>query len=128
MKIYGPYTRKDNRQHICIVHEDGSRQTQSFPRFLMEQHLGRKLQPHEEVDHIDNNFTNNDITNLQVLTKTQNRRKEMQRDKRKASYVSFVCPCCGNTATKRKCDVDHNRKKGRAGPYCSRQCAGKMHN
>ena len=38
MKIYGPYTRKeDNRQHVIII--DGEkRRTVSYPKFLMEQH------------------------------------------------------------------------------------------
>ena len=39
MKVYGPYKRKDNRKHVVIVHDNGSRQTQSYPRYLMEQHF-----------------------------------------------------------------------------------------
>jgi hypothetical protein len=44
MKIYGPYTRKDGRKHV-IVHYDGGRiRTVSYPKWLMEQHLGRELE------------------------------------------------------------------------------------
>lgn len=33
-------------------------------RWVMEQHLGRRLEPHEHVHHIDGNKQNNDISNL----------------------------------------------------------------
>lgn len=36
-------------------------------RYVMEQHLGRFLEPHEVVHHIDGNPRNNDIANLQLL-------------------------------------------------------------
>lgn len=42
MKIYGPYLRKDLRKHIVIVNDDGSKTTKSFPKYLMENKLGRE--------------------------------------------------------------------------------------
>lgn len=41
-KIYGPYLRKDGRQHLVIV-EDNKKYTISYPKWLMENHLKRKL-------------------------------------------------------------------------------------
>ena len=64
IKVYGPYTRKDGRQHVILVHEDLSRQTMSYPKYLMEQHLKRALLASETVDHINNDFTDNRIENL----------------------------------------------------------------
>lgn len=43
-------------------------------RLVMEQYLGRVLEPYEEVHHIDRDKTNNDISNLQLCTKTEHRR------------------------------------------------------
>lgn len=37
-------------------------------RWLMENHLGRKLKENEHVHHIDGNKLNNDLSNLEVLT------------------------------------------------------------
>ncbi len=36
-------------------------------RLVMEQHLGRYLEPSEVVHHIDENPSNNDISNLQLF-------------------------------------------------------------
>ena len=123
MKIYGPYTRKDGRKHVVIIHDDGRRQTKSYPRLLMEQYLGRELTKEETVDHINNDFTDDRIENLQLLSLVENASKAMIG--RESKTYSFNCPCCGKESVKRLSDVLHNRNKGKSGPFCSRQCAGK---
>lgn len=123
MKIYGPYTRNDGRKHVVIVHEDGRKQTKSYPRLLMEQHLGRELTKDETVDHINNDFTDDRIENLQILSLADNASKAMIG--REAKMYQFLCPCCGKEAFKAFSQVKHNWNKNKTGPYCSRQCAGK---
>lgn len=122
MKIYGPYIRKDGRSHICIHYEDGKKQTKSYPRYLMEQHLGRELTIQETVDHINNDFTDNRIENLQILTLTSNIQKQHQLNPRK--QITFICPNCQQEVTKWENNIKGNLKKGKSGPYCSRKCAG----
>lgn len=125
MITYGPYTRKDGRKHVVHFNpETKQRSTQSYPRYLMEQYLGRKLEAWEEVDHINNDCTDDRIENYQLLTRNENITKSAQ----PAETYTFVCPACGKEATKMMKNVRGNFKKGKAGPYCSRQCAGKMHN
>jgi hypothetical protein len=126
MRVYGPYTRKDNRQHIVIVHPDGRKQTKSYPRHLLEQHIGRELTIYETVDHIDEDKTNNDITNLQILSLSDNAKKAMLL--RPRQVYKFVCPVCGIDAVKFLNHVKNNWRRRKAGPYCSRQCSGKVHN
>lgn len=124
MKIYGPYTRKDGRKHI-IKYENGKRITQSYPRYLMEQKLGRELLPTEEIDHKDNDHTNNDIDNLQILTKRENIKKEYIRSGRTKTLYKGICPMCNNSFVKELRRVIDNKKQGKAGPFCSKSCAGK---
>ena len=126
MRIYGPYTRKDGRKHICIVHSNGRKQTKSYPRYVLERHLGRELLPEETVDHIDDDFTNDSVGNLQILTREDNARKYTALTPRKLYY--FTCPVCGRESVKFLNYVLGNWKKGKQGPYCSRQCSGKRHN
>lgn len=123
-KVYGPYTRKDGRQHVIHYYGNNFRVTQSYPRYLMEQKLDRELEDWEEVDHIDNDPTNNSIDNLQILTQRENQQKEA--DRRTKEVWDFTCPICGVFFQKEARFVRWNnivRKK--KGPYCSRSCAGK---
>lgn len=126
MKIYGPYIRKDGRSHICITHDDGRKQTKSYPRYIIEQYLGRELTTDETVDHINNDFTDNRIENLQILTRKENSTKEMIRPERARKLYTFICPNCNKEATKWESNVKHNLKNGKSGPYCSRKCAGQF--
>jgi len=56
--------RKDRKKKYIYLH-----------RAVMEQDLGRYLEPHEQVDHRDKDKTNNDIVNLRLVNF-----KEHQRD------------------------------------------------
>lgn len=122
MKIYGPYIRKDQRKHIIIVHDSGKKQTKSYPRYLMEQFLGRELLPEETVDHINNDKTDDRIENLQILSLADNARKQMALTPRQ--FYEFVCPNCKKIAKKYYNYVLGNWKKGKSGPFCSRKCGG----
>lgn len=122
MKIYGPYKRRDGRSHIIVINDHGARYTQSYPRYLMEQHLNRRLEDWEEVDHINDDVSDNRIENLQLLTKAENIRKSII----PAELITFICPECGKKATKSAAIVRHNQGTyNRKGPYCSRNCAGR---
>ena len=121
MKIYGPYLRKDGRKHIVIVHPCGRKQTKSYPKYLLEQKIGRELIGDETCDHIDEDFTNDDPSNLQVLSRPKN----IIKSKAPAELITFNCFRCGKEATKKAHNVRANLKKGKAGPFCSRHCAGK---
>lgn len=122
MKVYGPYTRKDGRQ-IVVFYKDGKGKTVSYPKYLLEQKLGRALLAHETCDHIDNDHTNNCLDNLQVLSRADNARKSQAL--RPAELGTFTCPVCNCSFTKPMNYVKHNLKQNKSGPYCSRSCAGK---
>jgi len=46
-------------------------------RYLMEQHLGRKLDRNEQVHHINGDWRDNRIENLQVLTNSEHQKLEL---------------------------------------------------
>ena len=120
-KVYGPYTRPDGRQHV--IHYDGkTRRTQSYPRYLMENYLGRTLFEWEQVDHVDDDVTNNDISNLQLLTQTAN----LKKSRRYAEFADYLCPTCNNWFEMPVRQYRNNQlKQGKRGPYCSKSCAGR---
>lgn len=120
MKVYGPYKRKDGREHI-IKYVDGKRTTQSYPRYLMEQRLGRALNKTETVDHINGNFTDHRVENLQLLSLGDNIRKAVPPKK----LLEFNCPVCALSFKREARYYRHNQlKQGKSGPYCSKRCAG----
>ena len=102
MKVQGPYTRKDGRQVVCF-YEDGVRKQMSYPKYLLEQKLGRPLRPGETCDHIDNDFTNNSLDNLQVLSRADNTRKAAAL--RPPELGHFTCPVCNRSFTRLMSEV-----------------------
>lgn len=120
-KAYGPYTRQDGRKHMVLVFKNNSKKTISYPKWLMENHIGRRLLSHETVDHKDRDFTNDDINNLQILFK----KEHSSLDARRVKPLELSCIWCGNKTFQRPSDFDGNTKQGRAGPFCGPSCRGK---
>lgn len=119
MKVYGPYTRKDGRKHV-IIYENGKTKTVSYPKFLMEQKIGRQLSDDETVDHVDRNFQNDAIENLQILKRS----KHSSIDHIRVEKANLICAWCGCEFERRAVDVDHAHRLGKAGPFCSKNCSG----
>jgi len=126
MKVYGPYTRKDGRQHV-ILYDGTIKKTVSYGKYLLEQYLGRNLLPDETCDHIDGDFTNNDLSNLQVLTRRDNILKYAKEHPKEIGQ--YICPQCKKQFVKEVRSVRGNQiKQGKKGPFCSKSCAGKYGN
>ena len=126
MKIYGPYVRSDGRKHVVHYNpETKKRTTQSYPRYLMEQYLGRQLEEHETVDHINEDFTDDRLENLQLLSRAENIHKNHEATGHKTKYLDFICPVCNKEFKREERNYNHNQLNNKkAGPFCSRSCAG----
>lgn len=129
IKTYGPYSGQRGRRHV--IHVDTAtkaRKTQSYARYLMEKHLGRPLAANEHVDHINGDCTDDRLENLQILSPGENNRKAIKQLGRETKYFRFICPQCGIEASKELRYYRSNQlRQGKAGPYCSKSCAGKAH-
>lgn len=125
-KIHGPYTRKDGRQHVIVVWLDGSKQTVSYPKYLMEVELDRFLTEEENVDHVNEDFIDNRLENLQILTRSENSKKHFQsltseeKDRRSGKGVEYgwthgtIYGFMTKRCTCAKCQSrreEHNRKR-----------------
>lgn len=123
MKTYGPYLRKDNRLMLVIV-DNGKMTSVSYPKYLMETFLGRKLLPDETVDHIDNDPLNNDLSNLRIVTRAENARRAVK----PAELTELVCKTCGVKFFRRLAVHKRNVEVRKVdGPFCSHKCVGKVH-
>jgi hypothetical protein len=122
-RIYGPYGK---RRKIIVLVSPGHRTTMSYARYLMSLNLGRELTPEEEVDHIDNDCTNDAIENLQILTPKQNSDKENAT--RTRDLVTLTCPECDVEFTRDRRNTNLRSKPRSTSPSCcSRSCASSYH-
>jgi hypothetical protein len=120
-KVHGPYMRPDGRQIVIVIRDDGSRITKSYPKFIMEEHMGRELDPNTEtVDHLDFNKHNNDITNLRIVP----RDVHSADDTRRVKLIKLKCSLCKKEFERSPRIIRDKSKKGVGGQFCSRKCAG----
>lgn len=118
------YKCKDGRERVYIKE---TQKVMSYPKYLMEQELGRQLLPNEEVHHKDENPLNNDIGNLQVRIHGEHQAEHST----KYHDTIAVCGWCGKeflwTGAKQRKFYGNRRdcKNFSEKPFCSRQCSGK---
>ena len=121
-KIWGPYKRPDGRKIVIVVEKGNKRRTVSYPKWILELQLGRKLDPNTEtVDHIDSDIDNNDLDNLRLVP----REEHSADDTRRVKKIKFECAWCEKEFERSPRLIRDKAKKGKAGPFCSRSCAGK---
>jgi hypothetical protein len=120
-KVYGPYERPDKRQIVIVVDDEGNKRTVSYPKYIMEQHLGVRLHPDSTIDHIDRNHCNNDLNNLRVVERSQHSAD----DTRRVKLVKLKCPICQKDFERSPRLIRDKSSKGKVSAFCSRECAGK---
>jgi hypothetical protein len=123
-KIYGPYGSR--RKMVALV-SPGHRTTMSYARHLMSVSIGRELTADEEVDHIDDDCTNDVIGNLQILTPAQNKAKQ-DRLRREKSLVTLTCPQCKEDFTRPRRYTKLRSGSPGGESCCSRSCSASYHN
>lgn len=93
-RCYGPYTRKDGRQHVVLINwnaVDKQRITVSYPKYVVEKALNRYLAADETVDHVDENFLNNDLSNLKIVKRSIHCKSHVMQ----VQKVTKHCVICG---------------------------------
>jgi hypothetical protein len=126
-RVYKVYHKRIDR-YMAILFESNERRTSTaWAKYVYETHHKVKLPKGQQVDHRDENRLNDDISNLQVLTKKDNIEKNVAtRPPRKT--VDLVCPVCQQTFTRRigQTNLVPCRKNQRR-VFCSRVCIGKAY-
>lgn len=119
---------ENGRQYICLFNSEKDRSIISYARYLMCVKLGFILGDEYEVDHKDDDKTNDDINNLQVLTKEQNLIKQQW------NYIEnvqicygFSCAYCTTNFILTERIVKMRMKSGVKWAFCSRRCAALFH-
>jgi hypothetical protein len=119
-------TNPENRRNVLLRSKE-NQTTISYARYLMCVKLGYILSSEYEVDHIDDDKTNDHINNLQVLTKRENQLKEAYRQKANKTYYLVACAFCDTPFTITERQLKMKLAQNVEYAFCSRSCAGSFH-
>ena len=115
----------DGRIRAYCKYDDGTKKIVSYPRILMEEKLGRPLEPYEDVHHIDGNKRNNDISNLSVIVHGEHQK---QHNPQKYFDIEAICDVCKRKfiwTAKRQGRYYRDIRCGRNRIIsCSKKCSG----
>ena len=98
-------TNKENRRHVCLVNSHDDRTTISY----------------EQVDHKDEDKTNDVISNLQILSVSDNNKKHAK-SKGGRQMVEYECPICQTHFSVRKGNSHLIESKKYTLKVCSEKC------
>lgn len=110
-------TNPENRKNVILVRNDNSQTTTSYARYLMGVKLGYIVPDEFEVDHKDDDKTNDHPDNLQLLTPEENRNKE---NVNLIILRYFICPQCKKQFSLTGKQLGQRRNK--LNPTCSKKC------
>lgn len=123
-KVY--MTRSSDGRNRCYVYENGKLiYSTSYTRYLAMTEIVHGYIPEGyEVDHIDGNYNNNSLNNLQIITKEMNLLKEQYEKCTFKIFTELVCPVCG-----KRFAIEYRRFKYTVLHVkyicCSKTCTGK---
>lgn len=120
-KGYLRESKLDGRKRVDLFNSNEDRTTISYARYLMSVKLGEILSSDFEVDHIDRNCSNDELSNLQVIT-TEEHKKKTKQEVLGRSYSDVVCDFCGKDFQRETRQLGEN--KGYKRCFCSRVCSG----
>ena len=93
----------------------------SYPKFLIECHIGRYLLDNEQVHHIDENVENNKISNLEVKYKTDH--LKLHSELNSLCDVDIYCVWCGKKFIVKGNKIKQRNRRTASG-FCSKKCVG----
>lgn len=96
-----------------------------YHRIVMENYIHRFLNENEIVHHIDENKSNNDISNLLLMTRTVHTAKHVL--EKGKNIVVLKCPNCGCIFTTPKNESFLVKKTKYNANFCSRKCSGQFY-
>lgn len=87
------YLRRDSsgRGRVDLVNTSTDRTTVAYARYLLEISMGDFIPAGYEVAHIDTDCSNDDLSNLQILT-VEEHLKKSAKEREGRTYTEFTCP------------------------------------
>lgn len=124
--------RKDGRTQVNLRNPiTGKRSLVLLSRYRMSVHLGRHLNATEQVDHIDEDFTNDSLENLQILSERENREKSLRfRHGMIIAQTEQKCAVCGmgffSDRLRKICSIECRARALKDGRACKKRLDEKL--
>lgn len=123
------YINNENRRVIQLTDINGNTFGTTYSRYLMGVKLGYEVPDCFEVDHINNDKTDDRIENLQLLTPEQNRLKqEWWYAVMIQQWHIFPCDYCQGLFYITQSELNNKIAQNVEHLFCSRSCSAKYHN
>lgn len=119
------YRNKDNRKMVCLHNADRRKRTISYAAYVYSVHLGRVINLKvEAVNHINDDCSNDELDNLQLLSVNGNRLKAAR--KRGRARALIICPACSTHFSIPKDVSPAVRSRREKMVFCSKDCSLKF--
>lgn len=125
-RVYKVWHKKMGRHMAILFKSKKDRTTVAWAKYLWETTHRVKLAKGQQVDHCDEDRTNDNLENLQVLTTGDNIRKHRRLKRPPAKIVELTCPVCLTRFNRRfgltnmvPCNSRNKRM------FCTRACMGR---
>lgn len=116
-------TNPEGRKTVILYNSHNKRSSTAYARYLISVKEGRYLSEGEEVDHINDDRTDDRLENLQILSSKENRDKQIAKIKLETdSDMELCCPVCNSLFKYKRSNYRYHIKNGRNKFYCSRDC------
>lgn len=123
-KGYLRTSKDDQRSRVDLFNSNSDRTTISYARYKKSVELGEELSKDVEVDHYDRNKSNDDLNNLQILSKEAHKAKT-KIEVSGRNTVTLICVNCQKSFEREVYNVTtHNDN---INFFCSRSCNAKFY-
>ena len=118
-------THPSGRKYVCLYNTDNDRTIISYARYLMSVQIGHHIPSGYEVDHKDDDKTNDDPANLQIVTEEYNRLKEQYRYAMfEQVHLGFHCAWCETPFLLTERQVKQRLSYSKSGlAFCTKACS-----
>lgn len=125
-KGYKVFDSNSGRFRVVFYNSQEDMSGMSFARYVYSLYLGYEVPSEYEVDHINNDKTDDRINNLQLLTKEENRLKQAWWEAiMVVQWTILPCDYCKGLFYITQGDINNKLRKGLDHFFCSRSCATK---
>lgn len=88
-------------------------------RVIAENKIGRLLEDDEDVHHVNEDKSDNNPENLEVLKKADHARRHIK----KVDNIEVICDGCGKQFSMQPCTYRLRKRRNKSGKiFCSRSC------